>query len=431
LLVLGDLILFYVSLFLALSIRYQSVITKDVWNAHQIPFLCVHILWLFVFYIAGSYDIKTFISYKKIFEQILKSIPAVIAIAIVVFYFASSTLITPKTNLIIDVFFLTILLALWRKLFWTINKKASKIKITFLDSSKEVQEFSEHLTKNPQFGYTPIKITEKTFDNFVSFVKKNNVQLIIAHKNTLRNKEISKQLYKILPMGISIISFESFYETTREKIPVSIISEEWFLENLKEINKKYFEIFKRVFDVVGAIFLGIPTLVLLPFVALVVKIGSRGPIFYKQKRVGKNNKIFEIIKFRTMVKDAEKNGVQWAKEKDSRIAGLGKILRKTSMDELPQIWNVLKGEVSFMGPRPERPEFVEMLEKEIPHYAMRHLIKPGLSGWAQIKYPYGASVVDAREKLQYDLYYVKNRSIILDLAIAAKTLLALISRKAH
>jgi len=143
----------------------------------------------------------------------------------------------------------------------------------------------------------------------------------------------------------------------------------------------------------------------------------------------KNGKIFELFKFRTMIKDAEKNKAQWASENDNRITKIGKILRKTRLDELPQIWNVLKGDLSFIGPRPERPEFVEMLKKEIPHYAMRHLVKPGLSGWAQIKYPYAASVKDAEEKLQYDLYYIKNRSMVLDLAITAKTIATIVSRQ--
>jgi len=167
----------------------------------------------------------------------------------------------------------------------------------------------------------------------------------------------------------------------------------------------------------------------LPLIGALIKLNSAGPIFYRQKRVGKNGKIFEIAKFRSMFKDAEKNGAQWANEKDERITGMGKILRKTRIDELPQLWNVLKGEMSFIGPRPERPEFVEELQKQIPHYVMRHLVKPGLSGWAQIKFPYGASVEDAMEKLQYDLYYIKNRSFVLDLAITARTIAAVLSRE--
>jgi len=238
----------------------------------------------------------------------------------------------------------------------------------------------------------------------------------------MEDENAVRRFYEALPLGVSIVDFPAFYETTMEKIPVSVINESWFLVNLVEINKQIFEFSKRIFDVVFSIILGMPTVVLLPFIAGLVKIGSAGPIFYRQKRVGKNGKIIEIVKFRSMFKDAEKDGAQWAQTNDPRMTKIGKIIRKTRLDELPQLWNVFRGDMSFIGPRPERPEFIAELQKQIPHYAMRHLVKPGLSGWAQIKFPYGASVEDSMEKLQYDLYYIKNRSLVLDGAIALKTL---------
>ncbi|MFH1534764.1 MAG: sugar transferase, partial [Patescibacteria group bacterium] len=218
-----------------------------------------------------------------------------------------------------------------------------------------------------------------------------------------------------------------FYESVTGKIPVSLIDKTWFLENLLEINKQTFEKFKRVVDIIFSIILFIPFIIVYPFAALAIKINSKGPVFYKQKRVGKNEKFFEILKFRSMVADAEKNGAEWAKENDKRITIAGNILRKTRIDELPQIWNVLKGDLSFVGPRPERPEFVQELENQIPHYSMRHLVRPGLSGWAQINFPYGASVEDATEKMQYDLYYIKNRSFLLEISIMLKTIMTLLS----
>jgi exopolysaccharide biosynthesis polyprenyl glycosylphosphotransferase len=247
----------------------------------------------------------------------------------------------------------------------------------------------------------------------------------------LEDENAAKRFYEVLPLGVSIVSFPNFYEAALEKIPVSSVNESWFLENLVEIKKRVYEFFKRIFDAAFSIILLFPTILLLPLIGLFIKIESPGPIFYRQKRVGKDGKIFEIIKFRSMYAlssdgGAEKNGVQWASLNDSRITKIGRILRKTRLDELPQLFNILKGEMSFIGPRPERPEFIEELQKQIPHYAMRQLIKPGLSGWAQIKFPYGASVNDAMEKLQYDLYYIKNRSLILDLAIALRTLALII-----
>jgi len=168
--------------------------------------------------------------------------------------------------------------------------------------------------------------------------------------------------------------------------------------------------------------MGVASLALYPFIILAIKISSPGPIFYRQKRLGQAGKVFEIIKFRTMDQNAEKfTGAVWTVEGDPRITKIGNLLRKMRLDELPQLWNILKGEMSFVGPRAERPEFHEQLKQEIPFYEERYIIKPGLSGWAQINYRYGSSVADAAEKLQYDLYYIKNRSLILDLGIILKT----------
>jgi len=246
----------------------------------------------------------------------------------------------------------------------------------------------------------------------------------------MRSEEGVKKLYEAVSMGITIVNFSSFYEKLVEKIPLYVTGEEWFLENITEINKKAFEKIKKGLDIIMTILLAIPTLILFPLIAVLSKLESSDKILVRQNRIGKNGKIFTLIKFRTMYTVSEPDGkAKWTEKKDKRITRFGKILRKTSIDELPQIWNVLKGDMSFIGPRPERPEFVEQLQKEIPHYGIRHLVKPGLSGWAQIKFPYGASMEDAKEKLRYDIYYVKNRSIILDLAIVAKTIGAVIGSK--
>ena len=156
--------------------------------------------------------------------------------------------------------------------------------------------------------------------------------------------------------------------------------------------------------------------------AIAIKLDSNGPILYRQKRVGHNGKIFELIKFRSMSVDAEKDGAEWAQENDKRVTRVGKFIRRWRIDEIPQMWNVLKGEMSFIGPRPERLEFVEILQRETPSYALRHSVRPGITGWAQVNYPYGASKEDALEKLQYDLFYIKNLSIFLDMHILLKTI---------
>ena len=200
------------------------------------------------------------------------------------------------------------------------------------------------------------------------------------------------------------------------------IDESWFLENFSRTEKRAEEAIKRIFDVFFSFIGLLMTAAFFPFIALAIKIDSQGPLFYAQKRVGKNGKSFIIYKFRTMKAKAEKNGPQWARPDDPRITRTGRVLRRLYLDEFPQFYNILKGDISFVGPRPERPEFVEQLRKEISYYEIRHLVKPGLTGWAQIKYHYGASVEETRKKLQYDFYYIKNRNFFLDMGIILKTI---------
>ncbi len=441
----GDLIIFYGALLSTLIIRYIIKIPiaqnlqlpfAKIWDIHKWPFFFVHLLWLLIFYIGGLYDIRKFPSPKIVMAKVLKMMVVAGIAAALIFYLiptSPSFKITPKTNLFIDFIFVTFLAMLWRRYFWLFASKFSKINVLFFGGSKEVDDFANYLNKNAQLGYKPAVILANVNHNLINLVQRNKIHLIVASKNIMEDENAVKKFYEVLPLGVSILDFPTFYENVAEKIPVSVINESWFLVNLVEINKRLFESFKRIIDVILSIILGVLTLLLLPIIGVLIKLDSRGPVFIRQKRIGKNGKIFKIIKFRSMYAlsidgSAEKKGAQWADKEDQRITRIGKILRKIRIDELPQLWNVLKGEMSFIGPRPERPEFIEELQKQIPHYAMRHLIKPGLSGWAQIKFSYGASIEDAMEKLQYDLYYIKNRSFVLDLAIMARTIATVISR---
>jgi exopolysaccharide biosynthesis polyprenyl glycosylphosphotransferase len=187
----------------------------------------------------------------------------------------------------------------------------------------------------------------------------------------------------------------------------------------------------RRFISIGVSLVGlILTAPLIPLIMLVIKLDSPGPVLYRQRRVGKGGRLFDVIKFRTMRQDAEAgNGPQWAGEHDPRVTRVGKFLRTSRLDEIPQLWCVLKGDMAFVGPRPERPEFVEWLSREIPYYGVRHIVRPGLTGWAQVRYKYGSTVQDAREKLQYDLFYIKNVSIGLDLLIMFQTIKTVLLRR--
>jgi len=222
--------------------------------------------------------------------------------------------------------------------------------------------------------------------------------------------------------GVEVIDAPTFYEELTGKLLIENITPSWFIfsNGFKTTHAR--RIFKRIFDVICSLAGFLFTLVLSPVIALAIKLDSRGPVLFRQSRVGEMEKEFDLYKFRTMCRDAEKaTGAVWAKKDDSRVTRTGKFLRKTRLDELPQFYNVLRGDMSFIGPRPERPEFVQKLKQIIPYYPERHFVKPGLTGWAQIRYPYGASTEDAVEKLRFDLYYIKNISFFLDMLIILET----------
>ncbi|PIZ89767.1 MAG: hypothetical protein COX88_02055, partial [Candidatus Nealsonbacteria bacterium CG_4_10_14_0_2_um_filter_35_20] len=233
--------------------------------------------------------------------------------------------------------------------------------------------------------------------------------------------KLTQGLYKCLPLRINFMDLARAYEILLHKIPIDFVSQTWFLENLSEGEKKIYDKLKRFVDIILAFSIIIITSPLWLIFAVLIKLEDKGPVFYKQKRVGKDRNEFWLTKFRSMKIDAENGKAKWAEKDDPRITKIGRFLRKIHLDELPQMLNILKGDISLVGPRPERPEFVKKLEKEIPHYHLRHIIRPGFTGWAQIKFRYGRTVEDSHEKFQYDLYYIKNRSLFLDLGILLKT----------
>ncbi len=222
--------------------------------------------------------------------------------------------------------------------------------------------------------------------------------------------------------GIRIVEYATFFERETGKVDLDALHPSWLIFSENFAASRPQQVLKRIFDITASLLLLVFSLPVLILTAIGIKLTSPGPVFYRQERVGRDGKTFMLLKFRSMRTDAESDGVpRWAAEKDSRVTRIGAFIRTTRIDEIPQIFNVLKGDMSFIGPRPERPFFVESLSMEIPYYEERHQVKPGISGWAQLNYPYGASVADAREKLSYDLYYIKNYSIFLDLIVLMQT----------
>ena len=259
--------------------------------------------------------------------------------------------------------------------------------------------------------------------NLTRYVENLGVSEVVLALEERRNALPLKDLLRIKTAGVHVNDFSSFMERETGRIDLDTVNPSWFIfSDGFSSGRTFTAAAKRLFDICASLALLLLTAPLIALFAVLVKLDSRGPAFFRQTRVGLYGENFEVIKLRSMRNDAEANGAQWATKNDPRVTRLGRFIRKVRIDELPQAWSVLKGEMSFVGPRPERPEFVEDLEQQLTYYAERHMVKPGITGWAQVNYPYGASIEDSRHKLEYDLYYVKNYSPFLDILIMLQTL---------
>lgn len=368
--------------------------------------------------------------------KLLQSLGAT-SILLAILYFFFPLLIIGRGIFVLTMIILLPLLYFWRILCEEvpiINKKREKILI--IGSSDLAIEIGKKVVENSSgfkvVGYIDedkSKVGKKLFnpsiigtpDEISSIVEKEGVQRIIVALTEMRGRLPIGPLLKSRLSGIEVEDGVSFYEKITGKIHISHLKPGWliFSEGFRE---KKIAIAKRLMDVffslLSLIFFG-PIMLI---IALAIRIESPGAVFYRQERVGEGGKVFTLLKFRSMRVDAEsESGPVWADEHDDRITRIGRFIRKWRMDEVPQMINVLRGEMSFVGPRPERPHFVEMLRSKIPYYSLRHTIKPGITGWAQTKYPYGASEEDAIEKLKYDMYYLKNMTLLFDLTIILDT----------
>lgn len=438
---LGDVIVLYFSLFLALTARYGIPIEPGLWADHFRPFTLIFALTILTFYINGLYDLSFAKNDVRFYRRFLEALAISALIAAGFFYLNPAIGIAPKTNLFLQLLFFTILFIAWRNL-WNrfIGAGVWKNRIIFVGGLNGLKELYDALAAVPQFGFElhsaylenqdsqnlsdlPSSIMPISDVSLIpKIIKQRNISAVVLGTKPEKSENLAGALYQSIYLQVSFIDLAEFLETMTGRIPTARLTEAWFLENLKESKKKIYGPVKTASDyLLAAVFL-LLLAVSVPLVALANLAGGRGPLFYKQKRIGKNGKEFWIYKFRTMVADAEKNGAVFAQKSDPRVTKFGKFMRRSRLDELPQIWNILRGEMSFIGPRPERPEFVAELQRAMPFYGLRHLVKPGLTGWAQINYPYAGSLEENLKKLQYDLYYVKNRSLILDMAILLKTI---------
>lgn len=437
----GDIILLYLSLGIVLFLRYGGPYLEQEYLAHLLPFTILYAFWGINFYVMDLYNISAPFNHKHYLYAMMVNV----GVAVLFFYAFPGLEISPKTNLALIALVFTILFYSWH---FFVNKVLDTMGIrrpvVIVGSDPHARELAEKIHRNDRYGYRVAGVVRDDDEPLPAWMWNDGVTVmndmqelkVLAREERVHTIVVSDQkfqavygeLYDLIPLRINFFQLTSFWEAFDETIPIYATRETWFLENFNRGPNKAYHFIKRIFDLILALLL-LPLILLLSFVTgILVKLTSKGPAIYKQIRVGRNERQFTIYKFRSMVVDAEKNGAQWAGENDPRITPFGNFMRKTRLDELPQIINVLKGQMSFIGPRPERPEFVQDLSKSIPHYHLRHLVKPGLTGWAQVKYRYGSSEEDAATKLMYDLYYVKNVSFVLDFKIALKTILIILSK---
>lgn len=440
-LLIGDVVVLYASLIGALTIRYQGF-DFDILERHLLPFSIIYIIWLIIFYINNLYELDIAKNNLEFSSSLIRALIISGIVSIIFFYLVPNFAfgaITPKTNLFLNVLVFVVLFYLWRYLFnFLVGSIKMKSNTAIIGYNPQAIELAKELIKNPQLGYKlkliiknhekvdrieipEIKIIEG-INNLKEILGAEKINLAVIVPEIYRSAELIQNLFECIKYKIDFVNLSEFYENLTQKIPLTAISQIWFLENISQRNKSFYETLKRIFDILFAFLMLIISLPVWLIISIIIKSESPGSIFYRQIRIGQGGKPFTLIKFRSMIKDAEKDGPKMAQEKDPRVTKFGRFIRKSRLDELPQLWNIIKGQMSFVGPRAERPEFHQELKAKIPFYQERYLIKPGLSGWAQIKYGYTSSVEDNFEKIQYDLYYIKNRSFILDLSIILKTI---------
>lgn len=394
---------------------------------HYQLYLYVFPFWALVYFIEGIYTLKTY-NPADLPISIIRGTILSVMISIAVLYVLPFELesITPKTNLVLIAILAVPILYLTKKQLFGFFSHTSRLRGTLLIGSKATLKIvEEEIMRKPHLGY---KIVGSHTSEISKLPITPGVQLIAVERSVTKDHGLFSEIFNLLGSSIEIIDLAKFAERISGKIPLQAINESWFIDYCGHQESRSYDVVKNIFDRTIAAILFV---ILIPFAVLILPlllILHGRPIFFKQSRTGLNNRPFTLYKLRTMVLDAEKGGAQWARPGDARITALGKILRKTRIDELPQLINILKGEMSLVGPRPERPEIISRdLAPSIPYYHLRHLVKPGVTGWAQVTFRYGFSTEDSLEKLQYDLFYVKNRSGWLDLLVILKTVKTVIT----
>ena len=404
---------------------------------------------LAAFYLFDLYDFVVMHDRRELVLRLVQALGLAWVALALMFYAFPHLMIGRGVALLALPLALTLMVS-WRvSIHWFLGHPDFGERILIVGSGNLAVEVAREVLERPDAGYrivgfvgTNAELLGKSLINprviavtseLAEVVKRENIDRIVVAMGERRGLLPTEELLRLSLAGIvSIEEGASFSERLTGRVSLSMLRPSWLIFSGRGRQARLSGITRSVVHRLVALIGAILSLPIVLLTAALIKLDSRGPVFYRQERVGKNGRPFTLVKFRSMRVDAEEAGPVWASKDDDRVTRLGRIIRKIRIDEIPQFWNILRGEMNFVGPRPERPHFVAQLADEIPYYEQRHLIPPGLTGWAQIKYTYGASIEDSRQKLQYDLYYVKNQSLILDAIVLFETIkIILFGRGAH
>jgi sugar transferase (PEP-CTERM system associated) len=384
----------------------------------------------------GAYQVGSFLSLRFAAARLAVAVSlGVVFLSVIFFLFPSLTFW--RSNLLYSMIIAIALLVTVRALLGgTFGSERFKRRVVVLGAGHRAERI-RRLAEEPGINFVaagfvamgeagpvvPDAVPRDRIPNLAAHVVDLRATEVVLALEERRNALPLKDLLRVKTTGVQVSEISTFLERETGRIDLNSVSHSWLIfSDGFAAGQMVSSVAKRAFDIVASLLLLALALPVILVTGVAIKLESRGPVFYRQRRVGLYNQPFEIVKLRSMRTDAEAAGAQWALKNDPRVTRIGRFIRKVRIDELPQAWTVLTGRMSFVGPRPERPQFVSDLEQQLPFYAERHMVKPGITGWAQINYPYGASIEDARHKLEYDLYYAKNYSPFLDLLIMLQTL---------
>ncbi len=410
-LLVGDILAVAASFWIMVLIRFAPYANGSFVRTQARVFVPIFTLWFVLFFIFELYNLRRINPNPRNIGRLALAIGTSTVVSIILFYLFPNNGITPKTNLLIIAVSSFALLVLWRRAFYKLFASLYRQHIAVIGHGETVTHLLEDLARNPHIG--TVVFHQDTYTKETAIPP---VHLVITDGLPLETLLLLRNT-----IGAQTLSLSGAYEELFGKIPLSLINDTQAITLLNRQPSIGGQRLGRLFEILIAylILLLASPFLLIAIIAIALEDGR--PFFYRQIRTGKNGKQFNILKLRSMRTDAEKNGAQWATQNDNRTTRVGKIIRKLHLDEIPQMWNIIRGDIALVGPRPERPEIVRDLETQIPYYNLRHSVRPGFTGWAQIKFRYARTVLDSKEKLEYDLYYIAHKNPLLDLGILLKT----------